>query len=160
MNFRREHLSDVRNLKRQPLNYSLLADSNHAAAHDLSRAHPEPQSRFRGGAITDMSTPVHIDIAVSRGSDVLAAGHDYTTVTDKITSVVLKRKFRPGRGGLALRSPCCWSCSHDGGFLSLSPRRRDMGHRHSRRLGIRHRQLRLVDRHRTCRHVHQRDAVT
>jgi len=31
------------------------------------------------------------DIAVSRGSPVLAAGHDYTTVTDKITSVVLKR---------------------------------------------------------------------
>ena len=31
------------------------------------------------------------DIAVSRGSAVLAAGHDYTTVTDKISSVVLKR---------------------------------------------------------------------
>src|SRR5580693_5369333 len=31
-------------------------------------------------------------IAVSRGSPVLAAGHDYTTVTDKISSVVLTRK--------------------------------------------------------------------
>jgi molybdopterin-containing oxidoreductase family membrane subunit len=31
------------------------------------------------------------DIAVSRGSPVLAAGHDYTTVTEKISSVVLKR---------------------------------------------------------------------
>jgi molybdopterin-containing oxidoreductase family membrane subunit len=32
------------------------------------------------------------EIAVSRGSPVLAAGHDYSTVTEKISSVVLARK--------------------------------------------------------------------
>jgi len=32
------------------------------------------------------------EIAVSRGSPVLAAGHDYSTVTDKIASVVLNQK--------------------------------------------------------------------
>src|SRR5580700_4568640 len=43
------------------------------------------------------------EIAVSRGSEVLAAGHSYESVTEKISSVVLSRRSgRAWRFGFAL----------------------------------------------------------
>ena len=87
--------------------------------------------------------------------EVLGPGHDFGTVTDKIGGVV----YRP-----FLKTPTQMFIGFACAFLLVNvllvavtwlfcERRRHLGHHDPRRLGIRDRQFRLVDRYRTRRHV-------
>ena len=90
---------------------------------------------------------------------VIAPGHTFGTVTDKISSIVLTRK-----------TPIGWYVGFGIALLLHRPAARlahlpgDQGHRHlgqqhPGRLGVRHHQLRLVDRHRPRRHADLGDSA-
>ena len=92
------------------------------------------------------------NLEVSRGSNVLAAGYDYESVTDKISDIVLKRKSgRAWRFSFALAALFVLILTAAVSYLFL---RGHLGHRYSSRVGIRHRQFCLVDRHWSRRNFH------
>ena len=91
------------------------------------------------------------DIRAETASPVLAPGHTYGSVTDKISALVLVRPYNwrwfLGLGiGFALTMMLL-----RGDHRAVVPRRRDLGHRRAGDVGLRDRQLRLVDRDRPRR---------
>ena len=86
--------------------------------------------------------------------EVLGAGHTYDTVTRKISDVV----FMPLKRTPNVSSSSAFAGRVPAGeravsvpWLAVHPGRRDLGNQYSHRLGIRHRQLRVVDRYRPRR---------
>jgi len=82
-----------------------------------------------------------------------AAGHTYSTVTEKtdFDRFGCEKSGKAWRFGFRRRSAARHGA--DCGRVSISPfwrGGRNLGYRYSRRLGVRDRQFRLVDRHRTC----------
>ena len=90
-------------------------------------------------------------------SNLLAPNETYERVNETISSIVLKQ-----------RQPAPWWIGFIVGLwttdvvlprrvVAAAARRRYLGRQHSGRVGIRDRELRLVDRHRPRRHVHLRN---
>ena len=96
---------------------------------------------------------------IRRLDPVLAPGHTYASVTDKIAAVVLTRPL--GIGWLAGFTSGLHRCDGPVHLARLADHqgRRDLGHQHSDRLGICDRQFRLVDRYRPRRHADLRHSV-
>ena len=97
---------------------------------------------------------------ITRLTPVLGPGHTYASVTDKISAIVLTRPTSLGwyvGFVLAFSRFRRSECRHRRGLILQ--RRRHLGHQHSRRLGLRHRQLRLVDWYRSRRNTHFRDSL-
>ncbi len=90
---------------------------------------------------------------------VIDPGLTFASVTDKISSIVLKRKTSLGvvlrLCDLVRTLPVDAADDHQPGFR----RHRSVGRQHSRRLGRRHSQLRLVDRNRPRRHADFRNSA-
>ena len=96
---------------------------------------------------------------IPRLKPVIGPGHTYESVTDQISSAVLTKPTT-----LVMVCRLCASVFYirhadRGGRLADHQRRRHLGHQHTDRLGICHRQFRLVDRYRPRRHVDFRDFV-
>ena len=93
-------------------------------------------------------------IPVQRGRvPVIAPGHTFATVTDKISTIVLTRKTP-----LFWLIPFLISCALLMVFLAavsylFAKGVRDLGHSRPGDVGLGHHQLRMVDRNRTCRNV-------
>ena len=84
---------------------------------------------------------------------VLAPGHTYASVTDKISSIVLTQKTPRGWWiGFAIAF-ALFMMLHVAIAYLLMIGRRDLGNQHPGRLGIRHRQFRVVDRNRPRGHA-------
>ena len=99
-----------------------------------------------------MAQPVELPSKIEVGP-VIDEGHSLASVSDKIAGIVLKRKITIGWvfgfliafGVMQLLMGARHLADHQG--------RRHLGHQHPDRLGIRDRQLRLVDRYRPRRHA-------
>ena len=94
-----------------------------------------------------------------RAAAVIAPGHTYATVTDKISAIVAHAAHADRLAG-ASGSPSAFAADAAPDVavtLAVRHGRRHLGHQHPRRLGLRHRQLRLVDRDRPRRHAHLGD---
>jgi hypothetical protein len=92
-----------------------------------------------------MATNTQIPVA-DRRVPVIAPGHTFSTITEKISNIVLSRPVSLGWivgflivFGMMNMLMMAWVPVHQ--------RYRDLGHQHPHRLGIRHRQLCVVDRH-------------
>ena len=84
---------------------------------------------------------------------VIGPGHTFSSVTDKIASIALSRRTPTGwfiGFGLAFMAGDD-AVLHD--RLPRRERRRHLGHKHPGRVGLRHPELRLVDRHRPRGHA-------
>ena len=86
-------------------------------------------------------------------SDVVGPGHSFGSVTDKITSAVLRPGFLPGWLVGFVIAFGVMSMFLFADHVAADQGHRHLGRQHPRRLGLRHRQLRLVDRHRPRRHA-------
>ena len=140
--------------------------AQHAAAHDVSggAAQPEPgaarhDAQWHRRAALIRSKTRWIRNRRDRGTPpLIAPGHTFGSVTDKISAIVLTRQHaaRLVRRLRDRRSLLMRACSA-GGHLPAAQGHRHLGHQHPGRLGLRHHQLRLVDRHRPRRHADLRD---
>ena len=129
--------------------------SQHASADDVPGSAAESQSRAGSPGSTHDDRTLMNSKPVSTESytppRVLEGSHSYKTITEKITSIVLteapaRRLDRHDRDRLRVRQ-------HPGrvGLVPAAQGHRHLGQQHSGRLGLRHHQLRLVDRHRPRR---------
>ena len=139
--------------------YALLGASRHPAAHDLpgrlmrnrnepSRSRDDAIRRPRAGLVAGGSTPR--DLAPETGDHGITAMRQRTRCCG-----------RSGRAWwialLASRGRCSGHARRH--RLAVHRGHRHLGRQLHRRLGLRHRQLRLVDRHRQCRHADLLDAA-
>ena len=88
---------------------------------------------------------------------VIAPGHTFKSVTQKIAGIVLRPTRRSHGSADFPRRDYRYRRTHRGD-LALPQGRRHLGRHHSRRVGLRHHQLRLVDRYRPRRHADLRDS--
>ncbi len=126
--------------------------ARHPPAHRLPRQAPEPQPRARMSTTT--SNPGRRR-SRSRPRRSWSGRPDDRALTESL----LAAGARAGAQGLA--RPLRRADGRDGLLVLCLYDRALQGHRrlgqqHPRRLGLRHHQLRLVDRHRPRRHAHQR----
>ena len=90
---------------------------------------------------------------------ILGPGHTYETVTEQITAPVLTRPTTLGWfAGFTVAFSILGMLTVAVG-LADHQRRRNLGHQHSHRLGICHRQFRVVDRYRPRRHADFRHSL-
>ena len=95
----------------------------------------------------------------SRTRPILGPGHDFASVTDKISAHRSDRGARRSGGSSALLvSFALVMLLMDAVTYLLACGRGDLGHSDSHRLGLCHYQFRLVDRNRPCRHADFRDS--
>ena len=99
-----------------------------------------------------MAQPVELPSSIAVGP-VIDEGHSLASVSDKIAGIVLKRKTTLGWIFGFLISFAVLQSLMVGRHVPDRQGRRNLGHQHSGRLGIRHRQFRVVDRYRPCRHA-------
>ena len=93
------------------------------------------------------------NVALLDEPPVIGPGQTFDSVTDTITDVVLKRPIGLGwLAGLAVGMTPAGHPGH-GRHLPVPARRRHLGHRHPGGLGLRHHQLRVVDRYRPRGHA-------
>jgi ferredoxin len=125
--------------------------AEHAAAHDLSGRHPEREPGARdmtpaGDGLVPIEDPNRAVVGTGV-PPIMAPGYTFGSVTDKISAIVLARKtpmgWWLGFGGVhadapAVRVPVLSGCH---GHRHLGQQRAD-------RMGVRHHELRLVDRDR------------
>jgi hypothetical protein len=152
--------SRVASWKRAAAQLRAAGGAQHAAAHDVPGAlrnpNPELEPEHAGGAARPVDTdgPRRTD-ARRRDSRRPPSSRRATlrSITDKISAIVLTRRTPIGWfvGFIGARS---WA---DAARLSvgylLFKGRRHLGQQRPGRLGVRHHQLRLVDRHRPRRHA-------
>ena len=150
--------ASVTKLRNEPRTYWLLEELNTRPADDLpGEGRRTPTRTWRP---SDMST-TYDD---ARGADpiaqapVLAPGHTPASVTERISEVVTTKLDEDAevvaprlRGRLRPPEPLP-PRRHE----PLHDRHRHLGEQHPRRLGLGHRLLRLVDRHRPRRDAHLR----
>ena len=151
-----------RSFKAEVRNYSLLGRAQHAAADDVPGGDPERESGAGRIAVADSLAPIEDPSAAVVGTGVppvIAPGHTFGSVTDKISSIVLARKTPLGWWFGFLIAFCCHERAVRVDRLPVRERHRHLGREHPGRLGIRDRQLRLVDRHRPRRHADFRDSA-
>ena len=106
--FSPDHLSEVAQLKRQPLNYSLLAGADHPAAHDLSGAHSKSQSRDRQRSSLAHEHARHRNRRIAR----IGCSGGRARLCHRHRQNHLRRPEAQVRTGLAIwfcTSPLCWS---------------------------------------------------
>ncbi len=82
---------------------------------------------------------------------VLAPGHSFGSITDKISGHRAQAPGSPGMGFWILRQLHGDAGTAAGRDLSVREGRRSLGRKYPRRVGIRHRQFCLVDRNRSRR---------
>ena len=132
----------------------------HAAAHDLSRAAAQSQPGLQEGAgMSALAIDVTTSPAPLRWT--LPQARSFDAVNDSSRAPLLSAGLWSRRAwwiGFAV-SLALDRRILDSPSSGLLARRRHLGHQHQRRLGLRHRQLRLVDRHRQRRHADLVDAA-
>ena len=90
---------------------------------------------------------------------VIAPGHNFKSVTQKIAGLVLTRHTPLGWiGGLTVAGGVA-TAAGGRADVAVPEGRGHLGRHHSRRLGIRHHQLRVVDRYRPRGHADLRDSA-
>ena len=139
--------------------------AEHAAAHDVPGARAESESRDRRarcdarGARGRLIPPMAVETrpAAAHPEARPPAGHRARAqLRLRHRQDQLDRAHAGARRGLVLRLRHRVLAHDDALLLARLPRadgRRHLGHQHPGRLGIRHHQLRLVDRHRPRRHA-------
>ena len=139
--------------------------SQHAAAHDVSGV--AAQSRIPSSSPPRASERLDTDgfdttsatSTYKTPPPVIEPGHTFESVTSKISSIVLTQvpAARVDRhDGDRVPVP---EHAHRVGRLPVPQGHRHLGQQHSGRLGVRHHQLRLVDRHRPRRHADLGDSA-
>ena len=121
--------SAVYQWKDEPLNYALLAGSEHAAAHDVSgRPVRNPNPGDSGEEVRAMSrnmqrptprVPTDRELAAPTASPpVIGPGYTFRSVTDKISSITLTRRTPRGWWlGFAFTSRCVMMLLYTIGYL-------------------------------------------
>ena len=146
--------SRVSEWKRQQPELLAAGRIEYAPAHDLSDGDSQPQSgsaEIGEGKLTwrnRLSCRSKIQVG-----PVIDEGHSLASVSDKIGGIVLKRKITLGWIFGFLIAFGVMQVLMGAAHVAVCQGRRHLGHQYSGRLGIRDRQLRLVDRYRPRRHA-------
>ena len=145
-------------LQARPAQLRAARRAEHAAAHDLPGEGPQPEPGAREAAMSDRRSHCHVDgvAAAERrvGRRSSRPATSPASVTDKISAVVFGRRRRSGAASLIgdRRRAALLMLLGVADQAGLH-RHRHLGHQPPGRLGLRHHQLRLVDRHRPRRHA-------
>ncbi len=105
-----------------------------------------------------MAQPVELPSKIEVGP-VIDEGHSLASVSDKIGGIVLKRKITIGWVFGLLIAFGVMQLLMGAATLAVHQGRRRLGYQHPGRLGIRDRQLRLVDRYRPRRNADLGDSA-
>ena len=143
-------------MKEEPLNYALLAGLNtqprttYLAA--LSNPNPELIEEVASHAAGNRSTPGSPGQPENGSPPVIGPGYTFRSIADKISSITLMRHTPFGWWvGFGISFVFVLVMLYTIAYLLLAAS--DLGHQHSGGLGLRHRQFRVVDRHRPRRHA-------